>query len=318
LLEAERDLGEVEQPTDIAVVDIDRDGVLDLVTPKFTRSGGVRILLGQGGLQFCPPWDNGGCGVPDLPSAQMTNRTAIGDLNNDGKPDYVTSNYGRSFPDQDQQLPSVRVVYTGDNLADSQNWITRTIQPIVSPRDVSIEDVDRDGRPEVLVLSESELFIYSQDIESGVTLQQSITCGGTAFGIHVMDLNGDGFPDLVVPQNSASLVLLLLNDGRGRFVIEDSVPTSSGPDEARSGDFNRDGIDDLVVVTTAGIDLWLGTGLWHCVADFNRDGGVDGGDVVAFFTAWESGACQADANRDGGTDFPDAETFFVLWEQGGC
>ena len=28
-----------------------------------------------------------------------------------------------------------------------------------------------------------------------------------------------------------------------------------------------------------------------CVADFNRDGGIDGADVEAFFALWEAGGC---------------------------
>lgn len=55
-----------------------------------------------------------------------------------------------------------------------------------------------------------------------------------------------------------------------------------------------------------------------CIADFNGDGGVDGGDVEAFFVAWEAGGSVADVNRDGGVDGADVEYFFVRWEAGGC
>jgi hypothetical protein len=55
-----------------------------------------------------------------------------------------------------------------------------------------------------------------------------------------------------------------------------------------------------------------------CPADFNRDGGIDGGDVEAFFAAWENGDQAADVNFDGGIDGGDVETFFAAWENGGC
>jgi hypothetical protein len=55
-----------------------------------------------------------------------------------------------------------------------------------------------------------------------------------------------------------------------------------------------------------------------CVADFNRDGGVDGADVNSFFGAWEAGVPAADANLDGGVDGSDAEFFFLVWANGGC
>ena len=55
-----------------------------------------------------------------------------------------------------------------------------------------------------------------------------------------------------------------------------------------------------------------------CPADFNRDGGVDGGDVVDFFAAWEGGESSADVNEDGGVDGSDTDVFFAAWEAGGC
>lgn len=64
-----------------------------------------------------------------------------------------------------------------------------------------------------------------------------------------------------------------------------------------------------------------GRGVWTipyvvCIADFNRDGGVDGGDVESFFIAWEAAEPGADLNRDGGVDGSDVEAFFLAWESG--
>ena len=56
----------------------------------------------------------------------------------------------------------------------------------------------------------------------------------------------------------------------------------------------------------------------ECPADFNQDGGIDGGDINAFFAAWESGICDADVNADGGVDSGDVNAFFIAWESGGC
>lgn len=53
-------------------------------------------------------------------------------------------------------------------------------------------------------------------------------------------------------------------------------------------------------------------------ADFNRDGGVDGSDVQAFFDAWEVAEPDADVNGDGAVDGSDVEDFFVTWQAGGC
>ena len=61
-----------------------------------------------------------------------------------------------------------------------------------------------------------------------------------------------------------------------------------------------------------------GGGCPACAADFNEDGGVDGGDVEAFYVAWGGGGECGDVNQDGGVDGGDVEAFFIVWEQGGC
>jgi hypothetical protein len=61
-----------------------------------------------------------------------------------------------------------------------------------------------------------------------------------------------------------------------------------------------------------------GVNVCGCAADYNSDGGVDGGDVEAFFGGWENAEPCADVNQDGGVDGGDVEAFFLVWEAGGC
>ena len=55
-----------------------------------------------------------------------------------------------------------------------------------------------------------------------------------------------------------------------------------------------------------------------CRADFNRDGGIDGGDLESFFAAWETASEDADVNQDGGIDGADVGVFFHAWERSSC
>jgi hypothetical protein len=73
--------------------------------------------------------------------------------------------------------------------------------------------------------------------------------------------------------------------------------------------------DNLASVASDTVTITVNPG---CFADYNLDGGVDGGDVDAFFTDWSLGRSEADANGDGGVDGADVEAFFVVWELGGC
>ncbi len=55
-----------------------------------------------------------------------------------------------------------------------------------------------------------------------------------------------------------------------------------------------------------------------CLSDFNGDGGIDGGDLEAFFDSWEAGSQEADINQDGGIDGADVGVFFNSWERSSC
>lgn len=55
-----------------------------------------------------------------------------------------------------------------------------------------------------------------------------------------------------------------------------------------------------------------------CAADFDSNGGVDGADLAAFFTDYESGAQCADVDQNGGIDGADLAAFFTFYEAGGC
>lgn len=91
-----------------------------------------------------------------------------------------------------------------------------------------------------------------------------------------------------------------LGEGMPRVPTIDLIP-----------DFGR----NRLVAATQGRGVWV-LPYVLCLGDFNRDGGVDGDDVRAFFEAWEFGHPGADLNRDGGTDGGDVEVFFVAWEAG--
>jgi hypothetical protein len=55
-----------------------------------------------------------------------------------------------------------------------------------------------------------------------------------------------------------------------------------------------------------------------CAADYDNNGGVDGGDLAAFFADFEAGENCADVDGNGGVDGGDLGYFFSVFEAGGC
>jgi len=53
-----------------------------------------------------------------------------------------------------------------------------------------------------------------------------------------------------------------------------------------------------------------------CIGDADCDDDADSDDIVAFFTAWDSGEPGGDADADGDTDSDDIVIFFAAWDAG--
>jgi hypothetical protein len=109
-----------------------------------------------------------------------------------------------------------------------------------------------------------------------------------------------------------------LSSGQLRFMVSSLHATSGGPGGGTGGQtYPAMYTKESAVAQSLGFisDLSL-DGTVFPGADFNLDGGVDGADVEAFFTAWSMGATFADFNLDGGVDGADVEAFFRAWELG--
>jgi hypothetical protein len=106
--------------------------------------------------------------------------------------------------------------------------------------------------------------------------------------------------------------------GRVPFIITGLHPASGGPGGG-TGEANYPSFftKENAIAEVAGYTARLEFDVTvYPGADFNSDGGVDGGDVEAFFVAWQAGENIADFNIDGGVDGGDVEAFFIAWEQG--
>ena len=216
-------------------------------------------------------------------TANATYAILIGDLNADGIPDLVTSNYSGT---------SISVLLgNGDG----------TFQPHADyavgsfPFGMAMGDLNADGIPDLAIASNNSSTVQILLGNGDGTLQaaQVLATFGTSQYVAMADLNGDGILDLVTCSGGGSSLSVLLGNGDATFHPPQSFGTGSFTDGLAVADFNNDGIPDVAVSNNDGntLSIFLGNGdgsfaaqndiivdsspTTIAAADLNRDGNLD-------------------------------------------
>ncbi len=139
-------------------------------------------------------------------------------------------------------------------------------------------------------------------VGQGGSLDQSIVVVASG---DLLDVDGDGNADWRVVDLPESYVV-----GPGLDLADDGRVTTTCTLEPVAGGARFDATIRFCFADCSSCPA--------CPADFNQDGGIDGGDIEAFFNDWTEGQSCADVNQDGGVDGGDIERFFTLWENSNC
>ena len=109
------------------------------------------------------------------------------------------------------------------------------------------------------------------------------------------------------------------------YTIDGGGGTSTGASYSVSGTIGQPDAGPALVGATYTVTggFWTGIGgsgsnCPACAADYDNHGGVDGGDLGAFFADFEAGETCADVDQNGGVDGGDLGFFFTVFEAGGC
>jgi len=271
--------------------DLNGDGKVDLAGAGVNAAS---VMLGNGDGTFGAK--------TDFSVAAQTQAVAAGDFNSDGKVDLVVTL-------NDAQLSVAMLTGTGAGTFNPPSYFPNT-SGFDSPA-MAATDLNNDGKLDLVVMHSLGCFTPPCTVADNVTIllgngngtfqtPSEIDVGTAPTAMTVTDFNGDGIKDVAIGGGNTELSVLV-GLGDGTFVQQPVVMLVPGGDlfsacnDIGVGDFNRDGIQDLVVPlgNGEGNAILIGNGngtfqvmsriqidetfapLHVAVADYNRDGLLD-------------------------------------------
>ncbi|MCK4757414.1 MAG: VCBS repeat-containing protein, partial [Thermoplasmata archaeon] len=220
---------------------------------------------------------------PSPDSSSNFNFIEIADIDIDGKKDIVVG-----------ELAGGILVWTGDG---NGGW---TVFPSPSgsiiANDAVAGDINNDGKPDLVVASATGLAAWTGDGLGGWTMADTGLPTGIFNSVVLEHIDLDGNPDIVAGCSALPAekgVQVMLGDGAGNWVHGDTnIPTGFTSNSVATGDFNGDGMLDIVAARSDGVSAWIGdgTGSWTLrenglpgsniysdieFTDFNLDGDLD-------------------------------------------
>jgi FG-GAP-like repeat len=262
--------GWASTPGPLSVVDVNRDGVLDLVINGLAddNTGTIGVLLGDGKGTFQ------GAGGPYSSESQAATPAAVADVNGDGKPDLVIAGVCAPWLGNCVLGETLVSVLLGNGDGTFQSPIVYKAGGFAGASSVAVLDLNGDSHPDIVV---ADLRCGSTGFDGCVsvllgngdgTFQTVKVYGSGGFNagqIAVSDVNGDGRPDLLLTNGggSPSSVGVLLGKGDGTFQAAASY--DSGGFSASGlivSDLNDDNKPDLLVTNrdSGSIAVLLGNG----------------------------------------------------------
>jgi len=225
-----------EFPTGGAIGDFNLDGVPDVITADY-HGDSVSVMSNLGAGMLAPR-----ASYPTVDGAETSN-LAIGDLDGDGSLDVIATNPMKASV-------SVFLGQGNGSLAPAVD-LPVGITGAAQPYSAAIADYDGDGRDDVAIADSLSANLIVRLGNGDGTFQPEVAYadrGTPPLIVITADVNGDLLPDLVCANRGSDNVSILLGRGDGTFrkAVLASTGKDSGPYSVAVGDFNADGVLDVI------------------------------------------------------------------------
>jgi hypothetical protein len=242
------DFGVGSNPRSLAVGDIDGDGKPDLAVGN-SASNSISVLR-----NICNSSNLNFASKVDFISGSSPSSVAICDIDQNGKPDIINTNY------LGNNLSLLRNIGSNGNL----NFATKVdINTGSLPTSVAIGDIDLDGKPDLVTTNGNGNFVsifpnLSSNGAFNFASRVDFTTGGFPLSVAIGDIDGDGKLDLAITNygdNSVSLIRNTSGSSGVSFNSKVDFITGAQPGSIVIGDIDGDKKPDLAIANFNGSNI---------------------------------------------------------------
>lgn len=174
--------------------------------------------------------------ISELTTADKTSLLCSGDYDNDGRQDLAILGY----------YSDTIYIYLNNRNFTFENCSSFYVAPAGYITDLKSVDITGDQYQEIIVLKDS-IGICENNHGCMFTSPVYIHAAGQPNSFFLADLDDDQDIDIGCVYNSAKKIKYFLNTGQGDFIPGDSIIINRSPVEAMVGDFNDDGLMDILI-----------------------------------------------------------------------
>jgi gliding motility-associated-like protein len=256
--EAKVNFNTYSTPFGISIGDIDCDGKPDLVIANVPSSATVSVFRNTS----TPGSITAGSFAArvDLPTGNSSNDVAISDIDRDGKPDMVITNFNSST------ISIYRNISTPGSISTSSFEAKVDFPSEANLQNIAIADIDGDGMPDMIV---PNFYSNTVSVYRNISTTGSITTGSfdtkvdfttgiNPLGVELEDIDGDTKPDMIISNMNSNTVSVYRNISTagsitsGSFADRVDFGTGPGPRGIALGDIDGDNKPDLVIADYSG------------------------------------------------------------------